>query len=117
MVLGYILGSVGTFGLLAVGIGITIFGFGSSIESISDRKKNAYNETIEKIREKFFTLYDGYEKKVIDEYNAKKEKTLVNVASYLNMCYYPIELDENQRKDLLKEYNNLENSIKNLINQ
>ena len=117
MVLGSILGSVGTFGLLAVGIGITIFGFGSSIDRISDRKKNAYNETIEKIREKFFTLYNGYEKKVIDEYNAKKEKTLVNVASYLNMCYYPIELDENQRKDLLNEYNNLENSIKNLISQ
>ena len=38
-VLGSLLGSVGTFGLLAVGIGITIFGFGSSIESISDRKK------------------------------------------------------------------------------
>ena len=65
-----VLTPVGWFGLLAVGAAVTIGGTVCAFRSFSERKMNAYNKSIQNIREKFFSLYDGYEKKIISQYNA-----------------------------------------------
>ena len=91
-------------GAFVVGTGVAHASLGSTFQSISDRKKNAYEDSIQKLKQKFFNLYDGYEKKVIKEFNAKKEKAFEGVTSYLNMCYFPVELDDEQRKSLIDKY-------------
>ena len=88
-----------------------------AFSSFNERKKKAYDESIIKIKEKFFSLYNGYEKKKINDYNALKEKIFEDSAAYLNMCYYPVELDENQREDLLNQFNNLQQDINTLISK
>ena len=67
------------------------------------------------MREKFLCMFDGYEKKISQSYYAKKEKTLEDIASFLKMCYNPIQLDENQKQYLYNQYNYLKEDIMNII--
>ena len=114
--LATILVPFGWFGLIAVGATLTIGGVAFAVSSFNDRKKNAYDNSIKNMKEKFFNLYNGYEKKVTKQYNAWKEKIIENAASYLNMYYYPVELNECQREDLLNKYDNLKKDINRIIN-
>ena len=108
---------VGWFGLLALGAGVTVGGLICAASHFSERKKNAYYNSIENIKEKFYSLYDGYEKKVIKQYNAMKENILERAASFLDMCYYPVELDESQKESLLNKFDDLKREIMALISK
>jgi len=108
---------VGWFGLATAGLFVGGLSLVKAFSSFNERKKKAYDESIIKIKEKFFSLYNGYEKKKINDYNALKEKIFEDSAAYLNMCYYPVELDENQREDLLNQFNNLQQDINTLISK
>lgn len=106
---------VGWFAALAGGAVAVIYSIHKGVSSITERKQNAYYEALQKIKEKFFSLFNGFEKKVTQQYNANKEKIIEEAASFLNMCYDPAQLEESERKKLLKEYENLENEIKELV--
>ncbi len=108
---------IGWFALLAGGAAATVYCLSQSVSSFNERKKQAYDEAILKIKEKFFSIFDGFEKKITQQYNANKEKIIEEAASNLNMCYDPIKLDESQKQELVEKYNNLEENIKNLINK
>jgi len=106
---------VGWFAALAGGAAVAIWSINQGVSSFNERKKNAYEESLGKIKEKFFSLFNGFENKVTQQYNANKEKIIEEAASYLNMCYNPVELEESERQNLLNEYEKLENEIKELI--
>ena len=102
-------------GGFTLGIGIALGGIALMIKVFSDRKEKAYETSIKNLEEKFFCIYNGYEKKINKDYYAKKEKTLEEVASFLKMCYNPIQLDEYQKKYLNNQYNSLKADIMNII--
>ena len=115
--LSALLTPVGWFGLLAGGAVASIYFLNRGVSSFNERKKQAYDDAIIKIKDKFFSLFDGFEKKITQQYNANKEKIIEEAASNLNMCYDPVELDEGDRQNLIQEYDNLEAEIKTLINK
>ena len=102
---------------MAGGAVASIYFLGRSVSSFNERKKQAYDDAIIKNKDKFFSLFDGFEKKITQQYNANKEKIIEEAASNLNMCYDPVELDEGDRQNLIQEYDNLEAEIKTLINK
>ena len=51
----------------------------------------------------------------MEQYNAIKEKSAENVASYLNMQYFPVQLDEDQRQNLLNKFEDLQKEINNIL--
>ena len=106
---------IGWFGLLVGGIAFTASGFGLAFYNFSERKKNNYKESIKNLKEKFFSFYKGYEKKILGQYNALKEKSIENAASFLNMQYFPVQLNEGQRQDLLNQFEYLQKEIKNIL--
>ena len=108
---------VGLFFLVTGGLIAGVVGLQKALSSFQERKKKAYDDSIVNIKEKFFSLYNGYEKKSINDFNALKEKIFEDSAAYLNMCYYPVELDENQREDLFNKYNYLQQEINDLLNK
>ena len=114
--LGALLTPIGWFALLVGGIAVAAGGVGLTIYNIGERKKNNYNESIKNLKKKFFSFYDGYEKKILRQYNAIKEKSAENAASYLNMQYYPVQLDEYQRQSLLLEFEELKKKINKILN-
>ena len=113
---GILMTPIGNFILLLDGIAVIAGGIGLAIYNFSERKKNYYNQSIKNLKEKFFSLYNGYEKKILERYNAIKEKSAENAASYLNMQYFPVQLDEDQRQNLLDKFENLKNEINNILN-
>lgn len=106
-----ILGVCTTFSCFSLGIGIAIAGLVYMVNNFDERKKNAYKNSIKNLKEKFHSLFDGFEKKINQEYYAKKEKALNDIKNYLNMYYYPIELEKKKIQELLDEYNYLKNDI------
>ena len=111
---GALITPIGWFGLLVGGIAVTAAGIGLTIYNFSERKKNYYNDSLQKLEEKFFSFYNGFEKKVISNYNALKEKSIENAASFLNMQYYPVKLSESERQDLFDQFETLKNEINNI---
>jgi hypothetical protein len=103
------------FVAFGLGVGALFLGLGLVMYNFSERKKNAYETAIKNLETKFYSIYDGFEKKINQEYNAKKEKTLQDIAVYLNMCYDPIQLDEYQKQNLINEYNYLKTKIYEII--
>ena len=116
-VLAAALSSTGIFALAAVGVFATIGALNYAYSQFSERKKNAYDDAMKKMQEKFFIIFDGCEKKYLEQFNSKKEKIFEESASYLNMCYYKVELDEKQKEDLINKYNYLQKDIIALIDQ
>ena len=108
---------VGWFTLLAGVAAATVYFLSRGVSSFNERKKQAYDDAIIKMKEKFFSIFDGFEKKITQQYNANKEKIIEEAASNLNMCYEPVELEESNRQNLIQKYNNLEEDIKTLINK
>lgn len=106
---------IGWFALAGTGVVVSLAGISYAFIYFSDRKKEAYCKSIKSLKEKFFSLYNGFEKKVINQYNAMKEQILERAAYLLNMCYYPVELSESQRESLLNKYDCLQREINNLI--
>ena len=106
---------VGIFGAAAVGVVVGIVSLSYAFSSYYDRKKNAYEDAIKKIKEKFHIVYDSCEKKYMEKYNSQRELIYEEAASYLNMCYYPVELGETQKEDLLNKYNYLEKEIIDIL--
>ena len=102
-------------GGFTLGIGFALGGIALLIKVFGDRKEEAYKTSIKNMREKFLCMFDGYEKKINQSYYAKKEKTLEDIASFLKMCYNPIQLDENQKQYLYNQYNYLKEDIMNII--
>lgn len=106
---------IGWFGLLAAGSIAAIGGIYLAASNFSERKKNYYNNSIESIKEKFFSFYNSYEKKCIKNYKSMKEKYAEEAASFLNMCHYPVELNEEQRQSLLNLFDSLQKDINNIL--
>ena len=116
-ILGAALASTGVFALAALGVVAAVSTFNYAVSQYKERKKNAYDDAIKKIKEKFELVFDGCEKKYLEQFNSRKEKIFEESASYLNMCYYPVELDEKQKEDLMYKYNDLHNDIIALIGE
>jgi len=116
-VLGAALASTGVFALAAFGVVAAVSAFNYAVSQFNERKKNAYEDAIKKIKEKFFIIFDGCEKKYLEQFNSQKEKIFEESASYLNMCYHKIELDEKQKEDLIYKYNDLYKDIIALIGE
>ena len=112
---GALMTPIGWFAILVEGIIITAGGIGLAIYNFGERKKNYYDQSIKNLREKFFSFYNGYEKKILGLYNAIKEKSAENAASYLNMQYFPVQLDEDQRQNLLNKFEYLKKEINNIL--
>lgn len=106
---------IGNFLILVEGIAVIAAGIGLTIYNFGERKKNYYNQSIKNLKEKFFSFYNGFEKKILGQYNAIKEKSAENAASYLNMQYFPVQLDEDQRQNLLNKFENLKKEINNIL--
>ena len=104
-----------SLGVFTLGIGAAIGGICLTLYYMEERKKKAYTISIKNMEEKFFCVFDGYEKKIIREYNAKREKTCEEIASYLNMCYNPVQLNDDQKQSLFSQYDYLKNDIMNII--
>ena len=105
---------IGWLALLVGGIAVTVGGIKLTIDNFGERKKNYYNQLIKNLKEKFFSFYNGYENKILEQYNAIKEKSAENVASYLNMQYFQVQLDEDQRQNLLNKFEDLQKEINNI---
>ena len=105
----------GWFGLLVGGLLVGVVGIGLAMDSFSERKKNYYNESIKNVKERFFSFYNGYEKKILSKYDAIKSKSAEDAASYLNMQYFPVQLDEDQRQNLLNKFEDLQKEINNIL--
>jgi len=105
----------GWFGLLVGGLLVGVVGIGLAMDSFSERKKNYYNESIKNVKERFFSFYNGYEKKILSKYDAIKSKSAEDAASYLNMQYFPVQLDEYERQNLLNKFNYLQKEINNIL--
>ena len=88
---GALMTPIGWFSLLIGGIVITAGGIGLAIHNFGERKKNYYNQLIKNLKEKFFSFYNGYEKKILGQYYTIKEKSAENAASFLNIQYFPIQ--------------------------
>lgn len=115
--LGAALGATGIFALAALGVVASIKAFSSAVSYYNERKKNAYDDAMKKIKEKFYIIFDGCEKKYLEQFNSRREKIFEESASYLNMCYYPVELDEKQKEDLINKYSYLQNDINGIIGE
>ena len=112
---GALMTHIGWLALLVGGIAVTVGGIKLTIDNFGERKKNYYNQLIKNLKEKFFSFYNGYENKILEQYNAIKEKSAENVASYLNMQYFPVQLDEDQRQNLLNKFEDLQKEINNIL--
>ena len=108
--------ALATAGLFASGVLIAVVGVGFLIHCLDKKNENAYNTSLKNLKEKFFSIYDGYEKKICQQFTAKKEKAFEEIASFFNMSYNPIQLDENQKQYLISQYNYLKDDIINVIN-
>ena len=107
--------SMTMLGGFTLGIGAALGGIVLMAYAFSNRKEEAYKNSIKNLKEKFFCVYDGYEKKINKDYYAKKEKSLEEIASFLKMCYNPIQLDEYQKQCLYNQYDYLKSEIIHII--
>lgn len=112
---GTLITPIGWFALLGVGVLTAATGIGLAICSMNERKKDNYEQSIKDLREKVFIHLKGYEKNILNKYNAIKEASAENAAMYLNMQYCPVQLDESQRQNLFNEFEQLKKEINNIL--